>query len=54
MQNEVGDGSFLCKWGNVITCHWFLIILSQVHQIPQSWVELFHNILEEQETRLIF
>lgn len=31
--------------GNMLTSHWFLIVLSQVDQIPQSWVELFHHTL---------
>lgn len=28
-----------------LTSHWFLIVLAQVDQIPQSWVELFHHTL---------
>lgn len=45
---KYGAYLFLCKLSDVITCHWFLIALSQVNQIPQSWVELFHHILGEQ------
>lgn len=31
----------------MLTSHWFLIVLAQVDQVPQSWVELFHHILVE-------
>lgn len=30
---------------NTLTCYWFLIVLAQVDQVPQSWVELIHHIL---------
>lgn len=26
----------------MLTCYGFLIVLAQVDQVPQSWVELFH------------
>lgn len=34
----------------MLTGHWFLIVLSQVDQIPQSWVELIHHTLCWAET----
>lgn len=37
----------------MLTRHWFLVVLAEVDQVPQSWVELFHHILAKGEKQLV-
>lgn len=33
----------------ILTSHWFFIVLAQVDQVPQPWVKLFHHTLNKQD-----